>query len=51
MVIVGAVGYALTRGSLSWLVLATGNLALSPFVVGGAVLSGASALLVRASRR
>ena len=51
MVIVGAAGYALTRGSLSWLILAGGNLALSPFVVGGAVLSGATALVFRASRR
>jgi hypothetical protein len=51
MVIVGAAGYALTRGSLSWLILAAGNLALSPFVVGGAVLSGATALALRASRR
>lgn len=42
IVLVGAVGYSLIRGSFSWLVLASAHFAASPFTVAAAVLSGAA---------
>jgi len=40
MLAIGAVGYAIVRADVSWLVLFVGAYALSPFVLGAAVLSG-----------
>lgn len=40
MVAVGGVGYAVTRGELSWVVLFAGRYAPSPFVLLPAVLAG-----------
>lgn len=55
MLVVGAVGYMLTRGQLAWLVLFPGNHALSPFVIGAGLLSGVTvwsiAAFGRAGRR
>jgi len=47
MLLVGAVGYAMTRSDAAWLVLAAGHFALSPFVLGAALLSGAASSVVR----
>jgi hypothetical protein len=49
MVLVGAIGYFVTRGEASWLVTAAVHFAISPFVAGAAVLAalvvaGAAAL-------
>ncbi|NYF09629.1 hypothetical protein HDC94_000785 [Leifsonia sp. AK011] len=38
--LVGAVGYALIRGSLSWMLLASAHFALSPFTAAAAILAG-----------
>ena len=40
VLVIGAVGYAAIRADVSWLVLFVGSYALSPFVLGAAVLSG-----------
>ena len=47
MLLVGAVGYAITRSDAAWLILAAGHLALSPFVLGAALLSGATVAVIR----
>jgi len=46
MLLVGAVGYSATRGELTWLVLFTARYALSPFVVGAALLAGLSVVFL-----
>ena len=46
MLLVGAVGYSSTRGELTWLVLFTARYALSPFVVGAALLAGLSVVFL-----
>jgi hypothetical protein len=40
MLLVGAVGYTLIRGDLAWFALFIGGYALSPFVLGAALLAG-----------
>jgi hypothetical protein len=40
MIAVGAIGYWITRGPLSWLVSGAVHFAISPFVAGAAVLCG-----------
>jgi hypothetical protein len=47
MLLVGAVGYSVTRGDFGWIPAATVHFALAPFVPGAAVLSSA---VVAASR-
>ena len=49
-VLVGAAGYALTRSDPSWLVLAAGHFAVSPFVLEAAALSALAAAVIRASK-
>jgi hypothetical protein len=39
MLLVGAIGYAWTRGEAIWLILFTGRYATSPFVIGAALLA------------
>lgn len=51
MLLVGAAGYALTRGEAGWALLAAGHFATSPFVIGAAVLSALTVLVVRLARR
>jgi hypothetical protein len=51
MVLVGAAGYSVTRSDAGWLVIAAGHFALSPFVLGAALLSGLAAAIVRVSTR
>ena len=46
MLLVGAVGYSATRGVLTWLVLLTARYALSPFIVGAALLAGLSVVFL-----
>ena len=48
---VGAVGYAIIRADVSWLVLFVGAYALSPFVLGAAALSGLAVVGVWAGTR
>lgn len=48
VIAVGGIGYAVTRGDLTWMLLATAHFALSPFVVAAAVLSALTVLVVRA---
>lgn len=50
MLVVGAVGYAVTRGDLSWMLLAAAHFALSPFVAGAALLSGLAVLALAVIR-
>lgn len=45
---VGAIGYAMTQGDVTWMLLAAAHFALSPFVVAAAVLSALAVLVVRA---
>ena len=40
MLLVGGIGYSLTRGELAWVVLFAGKYAASPFVLVPAVLAG-----------
>ena len=40
MLLVGALGYAITRGSLAWLLLFAGGYATSPFVLVPAIIAG-----------
>lgn len=47
MLLVGAVGYSITRGDLGWMPAAAVHFAVGPFVPGAAVLSS---LVVAASR-
>ena len=42
MLVVGGVGYAITRGELVWLLLFPARYAASPFVLGAALLAGLS---------
>jgi hypothetical protein len=51
MLVVGAVGYTLIRADGAWLVLFVGSYALSPFVLGAAVLAGAAVVVMWASTR
>jgi hypothetical protein len=44
MLVVGAVGYMLVRADVAWLALFVGQYALSPFVLGAAVLAGGAVL-------
>jgi hypothetical protein len=48
MLLVAAVGYTLTRGDLSWMLVAAAHFAISPFVLGAAALSALVVLGVRA---
>jgi hypothetical protein len=51
VLVIGAVGYAIIRADASWLVLFVGSYALSPFVLGAALLSGVAAVAVWAGTR
>jgi hypothetical protein len=51
MLAIGAIGYALIRADASWLVLFVGAYALSPFVLGAALLSGVAVVAVWAATR
>jgi hypothetical protein len=51
MLAIGALGYAIIRADVSWLVLFVGAYALSPFVVGAALLSGVAVVAVWAATR
>jgi hypothetical protein len=51
VLVIGAVGYAIIRADASWLVLFVGSYALSPFVIGAALLSGLAAIAVWAGTR
>jgi len=48
---IGAVGYTMIRADVSWLVLFIGGYALSPFVLGAALLSGITVVVVWAVTR
>ena len=48
---IGAVGYTIVRADVSWLVLFVGGYALSPFVLGAALLSGITVVVVWAVTR
>ena len=48
---IGAVGYTMIRADVSWLVLFVGGYALSPFVLGAALLSGITVVVVWAVTR
>ena len=48
---IGAVGYTMIRADVSWLVLFVGGYALSPFVLGAALLSGIGVVVVWAATR
>jgi hypothetical protein len=51
MLLVGAVGYALIRADLTWVVLFAGDYALSPFLIGPALLTGVGVFAVWALSR
>ena len=51
MLAIGAVGYATIRADVSWLVLFVGGYALSPFVLGAALLGGLAVVAVWAATR
>ena len=51
MLLVGAVGYALSTGEPGWLLLFVAIYAASPFVIGAALLSGVTVLLAAAFTR
>lgn len=51
IVLVGAVGYALIRAALGWIVLASAHFAMSPFTVAAAVLSGVAVVATWALTR
>jgi hypothetical protein len=51
MLVVGALGYTLVRADLTWLVIFVGAYALSPFVIGAAVLSAVGVYVVWAVSR
>jgi len=51
MLAVGALGYTITRGSPIWMALAAAHLAISPFVLGAAVLSALVVLGATVVRR
>lgn len=46
MLLVGAVGYSVTQGNFAWLVLFTARYAVSPFIVGAALLAGLSVVFL-----
>lgn len=46
MLLVGAVGYTLVTADLSWFVLFIGAYAISPFVIGAALLAAVDVLVV-----
>jgi len=46
MLLVGAIGYSANQGELTWLVLFTARYALSPFIVGAALLAGLSVVFL-----
>ena len=46
MLIIGAVGYAYSRHDAVWLVLFTARYAVSPFIVGAALLAGVSVIFL-----
>jgi uncharacterized membrane protein len=48
---VGAIGYSVSRADLTWLVIFPGGYALSPFVLGAAMLSGITVLTAWAVTR
>jgi len=48
---IGAAGYTIVRADVSWLVLFVGGYALSPFVLGAALLSGIGVVVVWAATR
>ena len=48
MLVIGAIGYSITRSDFTWLVLFTARYALSPFVVAAALLAGLSVVFLRA---
>ena len=48
---IGAIGYAIIRADVSWFVLFIGAYALSPFVLGAALLSGLNVVVVWALTR
>lgn len=50
MLLVAAAGYTLTRGDLSWMLVAAAHFAISPFVLGAAALSALVVLGVRGIR-
>lgn len=50
MLVVGAVGYTVTRGEPVWLLLFVASNAASPFVIGAGVLSGVTVLSISAAR-
>jgi hypothetical protein len=47
-ILIGAIGYTLTRGDLAWMLLAGAHFALSPFVAAAALLSALAVLVARA---
>ncbi len=49
--LVGAIGYVLIRGSLSWMLLAGAHFALSPFTAAAAILAGLAVLAAWALAR
>jgi len=51
MLLVGAVGYTLVTADLSWFVLFVGAYAVSPFVIGAALLAAVDVLVVWALTR
>ena len=51
MLAIGAVGYTIIRADVSWLVLFVGGYALSPFLLGAALLSGLAVLAVWAAAK
>lgn len=46
MLVIGAVGYAYSRHDAVWLVLFTARYAVSPFIVGAALLAGVSVIFL-----
>ena len=51
IVIAGAVGYTLIRGSLSWMILAAAHFGLSPFTAAAALLAGLAVVATKALAR
>jgi hypothetical protein len=49
MLVVGSIGYVFTRGDLTWFLLFAADYAVSPFVIGAALLSGAAVVLAFAT--
>lgn len=46
VLLIGAVGYAIVRADVAWLLLFVGSYALSPFVLGASLLSGVAVVAV-----